>query len=637
MIETAHGPLHLPAYFPDATRAVVRSVDSRDLEACGVQGVVVNAFHLSAHPGAGLLKRAGGVHAFMGWPRPVASDSGGFQLMSMIRENPRYGTVSARGIHFVDADGTRERTLFTPERSIRLQFDLGADLMICLDDCPSPTASREEVADLGRADGAVGRALPGRVRPAPGGSEEGPQRRRPLLFGVVQGGYDPALRRRCAEELLPLGFDGFGFGGWPLTPAGDLAEEILALTRQSLIPDPLPRFALGVGKPEHIVRCYQMGWRIFDTVLPTRDARHQRLYAFDAPEPGSGGRPGHQLLPFCVRRGQKAHAADGADLDGVRLSLLPGLFPGLSAPSVRRKRRAGLSAGDAAQPAVLYPVAGACFQALRRFQWKVLPWKDLNSFVVHAKAATYVGGGTRSLSYRPGSHDLQFHEGSFSYLDSYFGGADFIGQEVVYFEGRPVWAMNYYGRILEPARIEAQEAGQVIQHSLSEMYRQGRFLGGFEHAVGRQHLRGQQRRRRRFVHRHRADHARRRGGVPARLPRRPDQIDRRSPAQNAARSARSASHISSNIDRISAGEQTAAVSGSSSSAWSAASRLRSSTASTISSWTYMCAASSAASCGGSGPKRIGMQAGAVDQHRHLDTALRPAGCRSALRSAHCRG
>jgi queuine tRNA-ribosyltransferase len=201
--------------------------------------------------------------------------------MSMIGENPRYGTVSARGIHFVDADGTRERTLFTPERSIRLQFDLGADLMICLDDCPSPTASRDEtevsvertVEWAGRCRAEFDQLLAVRKK------DLGP---RPLLFGVVQGGYDLALRRRCAEELLPLGFDGFGFGGWPLTPAGDLAEEILALTAK-LIPDPLPRFALGVGKPEHIVRCYQMGWRIFDTVLPTRDARHQRLYAFEAP------------------------------------------------------------------------------------------------------------------------------------------------------------------------------------------------------------------------------------------------------------------------------------------------------------------------------------------------------------------
>jgi queuine tRNA-ribosyltransferase len=106
---------------------------------------------------------------------------------------------------------------------------------------------------------------------------------RPLLFGVIQGGYDKARRRQCAEALLELGFDGFGFGGWPLTPAGDLAAEILAYTAQ-LIPDHLPRFALGVGKPEHIVRCYQMGWRIFDCVLPTRDARHGRLYVFDAPD-----------------------------------------------------------------------------------------------------------------------------------------------------------------------------------------------------------------------------------------------------------------------------------------------------------------------------------------------------------------
>src|SRR4030042_6187558 len=109
--------------------------------------------------------------------------------------------------------------------------------------------------------------------------------------------------------------------------------------------------------------------------------------------------------------------------------------------------------------------------------------EDLNGFVVHAKAATYVGGGTRSLSYRPGSHYLQFHEGGFSYLDSYFGGADFIGQEVVYFEGRPVWAMNYYGRSLEPSRIAAWEAGQVIKESLSALYQQGRFLGSFEYAT----------------------------------------------------------------------------------------------------------------------------------------------------------
>ncbi len=280
VVETAHGPLHLPAYFPDATRAVVRTVDSRDLESCGVQGLVVNVFHLSTKPGARLIKHAGGVHSFMGWQRPIASDSGGFQLMSMIRQNPRYGTISRRGIHFVDVDGKRAKVLFTPERSIRQQFDLGADLMICLDDCPSPESPLEEVAAsvdrtihwAERCKAEFDRLLATRAK------DEG---KRPLLFGVVQGGYDKAQRARCMEGLLPLDLDGFGYGGWPLTPEGNLAREILAYTAQH-IPQHLPRFALGVGKPEHIVSCLRMGWRIFDCVLPTRDARHGRLYTFTA-------------------------------------------------------------------------------------------------------------------------------------------------------------------------------------------------------------------------------------------------------------------------------------------------------------------------------------------------------------------
>lgn len=280
LLPTAHGPLHLPVYFPDATRGVVRTVDSQDLAECGVRGVVVNVFHLSRRPGVGLVKDAGGIHAFMDWPRPVASDSGGFQLMSMIRQNSRYGTISARGIHFVDLDGDRKKVLFTPERSIRLQLDLGSDLVVCLDDCPSPEASREEVEASVERTVAWGRRCREEFdRLVAVRAEAG--KPRPLLFGVVQGGYDRDLRRACAEALLPLDFDGFGFGGWPLTPGGELAADTLAYTA-SLIPDELPRFALGLGSPEHIVACHAMGWRIFDCVLPTRDARHGRLYAWNA-------------------------------------------------------------------------------------------------------------------------------------------------------------------------------------------------------------------------------------------------------------------------------------------------------------------------------------------------------------------
>jgi hypothetical protein len=109
----------------------------------------------------------------------------------------------------------------------------------------------------------------------------------------------------------------------------------------------------------------------------------------------------------------------------------------------------------------------------------------LQAFIVRAKAATYIGGGPACASCRPGSHDLRYDEGAFAYLDSYFGGADFVGEEVVYFEGRPVWAMNYYGRLLDPSRITAAEVGQVLRESLSALYREGRFLGGWEYATAR--------------------------------------------------------------------------------------------------------------------------------------------------------
>ncbi len=109
---------------------------------------------------------------------------------------------------------------------------------------------------------------------------------------------------------------------------------------------------------------------------------------------------------------------------------------------------------------------------------------ELTQFIVRAKAATYVGDGQKIASCRKGSHDLAFREGDFSYLDSYFGGTDFIGQEVVYEQDEPIWAMNYYGKIIETGKITAAEAGQIIKASLSKMYEEGRFLGGFECVVG---------------------------------------------------------------------------------------------------------------------------------------------------------
>jgi queuine tRNA-ribosyltransferase len=285
-LSTRHGTVLLPAFFPDATRAVVRTVDAEDLRGCGIQGLVANTFHLASAPGVGLIKSQGGVHAFMDWKRPVISDSGGFQAMSMIRENARYGVISDAGITFTNVDsGARRRLRLTPDKCIQIQFDLGADVMICLDDCPRPDASPREVAESVRRTVLwAGQCKETFERQVQSRGLDG--ERRPLLLAVIQGGYDRASRRLCAEELLLLGFDGYGFGGWPLDADGNLAADTLAYTA-SLMPDHLIKYALGVGNPAAISRCVEMGYRLFDCVLPTRDARHQRLYVSEP-----GGDPG---------------------------------------------------------------------------------------------------------------------------------------------------------------------------------------------------------------------------------------------------------------------------------------------------------------------------------------------------------
>jgi queuine tRNA-ribosyltransferase len=276
---THHGTVQLPAFFPDATRAVVRAVDALDLERCGIQGLIVNTFHLTNAPGVGLVKSQGGVHAFMGWGGPIISDSGGFQAMSMIRENARYGTVSDAGITFTNVDTKGRRKLrLTPEKCIQIQFDLGADVMMCLDDCPRPDADLEAVA------ASVQRTIQWARACREAFERQVEVRRldaaeRPRLFGIIQGGYSKRLRWECAEALIDIGFDGYGFGGWPLDLDGDLAEPTLAYTAQ-LMPDGLPKYALGVGSPAYVSHCAAMGYDLFDCVLPTRDARRQRLYCW---------------------------------------------------------------------------------------------------------------------------------------------------------------------------------------------------------------------------------------------------------------------------------------------------------------------------------------------------------------------
>jgi len=278
-LSTPHGTLQLPAFLPDATRGVIRAVDAADLAECGIQGVMVNAFHLRSRPGVRLIAEQGGIHRFMNWDRPVAADSGGFQAYSLLTGSPKLGSVTDEGFTYRLQKGGK-RIVLTPEKCIRTQFRLDADLLFCLDHCTHPDAPpdtqrrsvEQTVAWARQCRDTYDEVVEQKALPP---------ERRPLLLAVIQGGGDPDLRRECAERLLEIGFDGYGYGGWPITDDGQLTESVAQVAE--LTPADQPRFALGIGKPENLVAAAGFGYHLFDCVIPTRDARHKRLYVFDRP------------------------------------------------------------------------------------------------------------------------------------------------------------------------------------------------------------------------------------------------------------------------------------------------------------------------------------------------------------------
>ncbi len=296
-----HGTLRLPVFLPDATRAVVRAIDSADLEAVGIEGLVMSAFHLMQHPGSTTVKALGGLHKMAGWPHPIVTDSGGFQAYSMIRQNAKFGSLTDKGIIF--RPDAKRKVLLSPEKSVQLQMSYGADVIICLDDCTHPDDNDDNQRESVRRTIAWARRCKEEFQRLTETTPQGTRRAQrkensedqknsvssvrsvvstPKLFGVIQGGASTELRKRCADALLELGFDGFGFGGWPLDSEGELVRDVVAYTRE-LVPAHLPMHALGIGHPNSIVECLKMGYGIFDCALPTRDARRGRLMTFAKP------------------------------------------------------------------------------------------------------------------------------------------------------------------------------------------------------------------------------------------------------------------------------------------------------------------------------------------------------------------
>ncbi len=274
----------LPIFCPDATKAVVRSVDTKDLIDVGIDGVCVNTLHLLSDPGAVVLKKFSGVRNFMDFPGLIISDSGGFQVFSLIyaRGGKKRGKLTDEGAIFYTGGLKKpKKHLLTPEKSIQMQFTIGADVMVCLDDCPSSNVSEKE------NNLSVERTVAWAKRCRVEFDKQVARRKlsvvsRPLLFGVVQGGDSKKLRKYCLDELEKIGFDGLGMGGWVPNAGNPLQVELIKWLA-GIIPEKYYKYGLGIGKLQDLIVFTKAGYEIYDCVLPTRDARHQRLYEIKKP------------------------------------------------------------------------------------------------------------------------------------------------------------------------------------------------------------------------------------------------------------------------------------------------------------------------------------------------------------------
>ncbi|MEP6658583.1 MAG: tRNA guanosine(34) transglycosylase Tgt [Acidimicrobiales bacterium] len=254
-LSTPSGSVDTPHFMPVGTRGTVKYLDPSDLERLGAGIVLANTYHLMLRPGAELVARLGGLHSFTGWSGPILTDSGGFQVFSL---EPK---VDDEGVTFRSVyDGSWCR--LTPEHAVHTQKLLGADVQMALDVCPALPATSEVIAQ------AVERTLAWAERARVAHHDDAQ-----ALFGIVQGGTDSARRSACAQNIVAIGFDGYGIGGFSVGETRDEMLPALAATCAAL-PSDQPRYLMGVGDPASIVEAVALGVDMFDCVLPTRLGRH---------------------------------------------------------------------------------------------------------------------------------------------------------------------------------------------------------------------------------------------------------------------------------------------------------------------------------------------------------------------------
>ncbi len=270
-ITTAHGVIETPAFMPDATRGAVQTISSLQLADTKTSALVSNTLHLYLKPGSELIRSQGGLHQFMHWDKPILTDGGGFQIYSLIHRSSLKGKINAEGMTFQSPLDGSMHTL-TPEKSQEIQFDLGSDIKMAFDDCIH--ADQDKQRNLESVELTTQWSRRAKEKFGAMSNELGVES---LIYAIVQGGNDREMRKKSFEELNEIGFDGFAYGGWPIDAEGQFMEDIIGYTA-SLMPDDKPKYAMGIGTPDDIRKGVELGYDLFDCVLPTRNARHGHLY-----------------------------------------------------------------------------------------------------------------------------------------------------------------------------------------------------------------------------------------------------------------------------------------------------------------------------------------------------------------------
>jgi queuine tRNA-ribosyltransferase len=270
-IQMRRGEIRTPAFMPVGTAATVKAMKPQDVRATGADIILGNTYHLMLRPGAERVARLGGLHKFMNWDRPILTDSGGYQVMSL----SQLRKITEEGVTFAShIDGSRH--MLSPERSMEIQRLLGSDIVMCFDECPKIDQPRDVIAK------SMEMSMRWARRSRAAFDQGGDHAESSALFGIQQGALDEGLRKTSADALAEIGFDGYAIGGLAV---GEGQEAMFATLdfAPGQLPADRPRYLMGVGKPDDLVGAVERGVDMFDCVLPTRSGRNGQAFTWNGP------------------------------------------------------------------------------------------------------------------------------------------------------------------------------------------------------------------------------------------------------------------------------------------------------------------------------------------------------------------